>query len=467
MDTNALDEPRLRRLIAVGRSLMEELDPEALLDEILDLTEKQHGPFDAADEEALVVLADWAAVAVENARLNAELQVRHDEAARANHVLAATTAIVRAIGTETDLERVLELIVTRGRALVSARTMLISLPKGSELEVAAIAGERDDAHPGMGVPIAGSTAGEVLREGRPRRQVVDDLGVSPAQLGVDGADSSLLVPLVFRGRSLGVLLALDPLDGSPVFSAEDEELLLAFAASAATAVATAQSIGEERLSDALASAEQERRRWARELHDETLQGLAGLHVRLAIAEQRSQDDDTTAAVHDVLDAMGTEIRKLRSLITELRPAALDEVGLAPALESLTRGVAAGCGLEIDAHVDLQEQRLDPELETTIFRLVQESLTNVVKHAEATRCTITVIRADGQVDVTVSDDGRGLDDTAVGRRKGFGLTGMRERAHLAGGVLELQAGPDGGTELRARLPAVAAPPTRPAAHDPPL
>jgi signal transduction histidine kinase len=551
MSPQTLDEPRLRRLIAVGRSFVEELDPEALLDDVLAaaqeltgaryaaigvlddgrerlarfltrgvdeatqreigdlphgrgilgvliddpeplrlddlhehprsfgfpaghppmtsflgvpivvrgaawgnlyLTEKDGGPFDASDEEALIILADWAAVAVENARLYDQLQRRHDEHARVNQVLAATTTIARAIGAETDLDRVLELIVKRGRALVDARTMFISLPRDDELEIAAAAGDRGAALPGTRVPVSGSTAGEVLRDGRPRRVRADELGVTAAHLGLEGATSSLLVPLVFRGRTLGVLVAIDRLDGVATFSAADEELLLAFAASAATAVATAQNVSESRLRDALEGAEQERRRWARELHDETLQGLAGLQVRLSFAEGRSTDAGTTEAVGEVLDALRTEISKLRTLITELRPAALDELGLAPALESLATSVAATSGIEIDLAVDLCDARLSADLETAVYRLVQEAVTNVVKHAEAGRCAIEVLRDPEGVTVSVRDDGRGVDEATLATRGGFGVTGMRERAHLAGGTLSLRRGEAGGTELRVRLPA---------------
>lgn len=550
MDSDALDEPRLRRLIAVGRSFLEELDPETLLTGILDaaqeltgaryaalgildedrgqlarfltrgvgaaqqreigdlprgrgilgvliedprplrlddlhahprsfgfpaahppmtsflgvpilirgaawgnlyLTEKEGGSFGAADEEALVILADWAAIAIENARVYTEVESRRDELERVNQVLAATTSIARAMGAETELERVLELIVKRGRALIGARTMFISLPQGDDLEIAAAAGDRGRTLPGTRVPLAGSTGGEVLRDGCPRRVTADQLNIPPARLGLTGVTDCLLVPLVFRSRTLGVLFAMDKLDATETFDSEDEELLLAFAASAATAVATAQNVSRSHLREAIDSAEQERRRWARELHDETLQGLAGLQVRLSIAEQQSPDSATAMRVHDVLDDLASEIRKLRTLITELRPAALDDLGLAPALESLAEAVIATSDLEIDLHVDLRDERLDPETETAVYRLVQEALTNVIKHAEATRCAVEVAGDGDAVYVVVRDDGRGVDVEALERRGGFGVTGMRERAHLAGGSLTLGAGAAGGTELRVRLP----------------
>lgn len=197
--------------------------------------------------------------------------------------------------------------------------------------------------------------------------------------------------------------------------------------------------------------EQERRRWARELHDETLQGLAGLQVRLSIAEQQSSDATTAARVRDVLDDLGVEIRKLRTLITELRPAALDELGLAPALESLVDAVSASSDLEVDLQVSLRDEPLDPELETAAYRLMQEALTNVIKHAEANRCVAEVTVDDEALLIVVRDDGRGIERSAGDRRGGFGVTGMLERARLAGGWLTLGPGAAGGTELRARLP----------------
>lgn len=548
--SDALDEPRLRRLIEVGRSFVGELDPEALLDDVLAaaqevtgagyaaigvlddsrerlsrfltrgvdaetqrrigdlphgrgilgvliddphpvrlddlhvhprsygfpaghppmtsflgvpitvrgavwgnlyLTEKDDGSFDAADEEALVILADWASVAVENAHLYAELRRRHDDYARVNHVLEATTAIARTIGSETDLDRVLELIVERGRDLVAARTMFISLPEGDDLRIAAAAGDGATTLPGTVVPVATSTAGRVLADGRARRLGAEALGVPISRLGIDDALSSLLVPLVFRGRTLGVLCAVDRLTAAEAFSAEDEELLSAFATSAATAVATAQDVGERRLRHAHDSAERERRRWARELHDETLQGLAGLRVRLAVAEARNTDAATGDALREVGEALTAEIGRLRTLIIELRPAALDELGLTPALESLAGSVAASSGLEIDLAVDPGDERLAADTETAVYRLVQEALTNVVKHAGAARCAIEVLREPGVVVVRVRDDGRGVDERALRDRTGFGVTGMRERALLAGGTLVLRPGDGGGTELRARLP----------------
>src|SRR4051794_2594063 len=416
------------------------------------LTEKADGDFDQDDEEAVVVLSDWAAIAIENARLYRAVDARREELERAVRGFEATATIARAVGGETDLGRVLELIVKRGRALVEARDVLILLTEGDQLRVAAGAG-RVSVREGAGGPLGGSTLGELLADRHARRLDRPDerLGVRPATLGVDEAGAPLVVPLVYRGAILGALIAFDRLTGDVRFSRADEQLLEAFAASAATAVATAKTVEQERRRRSLEAAEAERRRWARELHDETLQGLGGLKVLLAGA---SRLDDTGAmreAMGQAVEHVTSEIENLRALIAELRPAALDQLGLGPALASLLQRTAGTSGLQISSDVRLAEdRRLPEELETSVYRLVQEALTNVTKHARASRADVSVREADGHVDVRVADDGVGL---AAGRDegRGFGLLGMSERVELAGGELRIEPGPDAGTVVRARLP----------------
>ncbi|MBS1869401.1 MAG: GAF domain-containing protein [Actinobacteria bacterium] len=416
------------------------------------LTDKEGGDFDAADEQTAVILADWAAVAIENASLYRRLEQRRDELEQVVQGLEATTAIARAVGAETQLERVLELIVKRGRALVDARAMVILLREGDELEVAACAGEAEPDVVGRRVPVEGSTSGDILRGARAERirDVASRLRISSDRLGVHDAHTALLVPLEFRSRGLGVLVAFDRIGTEQEFDAEQEALLQSFAASAATAVATAQTVEHERLRESMASAEQERRRWARELHDETLQGLAGFQVLLSSALRRSDAGSLEQAVRTAVEQIGTEIEKLRMLITELRPAALDELGLQPAIESLASRVSAVEGLEVETEVTLgaDDERLSADLETAVYRLVQEALTNVVKHARASRVAIEIVASDAHVDVAVRDDGAGFDPSLP--REGFGITGMRERVGLVAGTLAIDSGPGEGTTVRARL-----------------
>jgi len=411
------------------------------------LTDKFDGEFDEVDEESAVVLAAWAAIAVENARLYRETDQRRGELERSVRALEATSEIARAIGGETQLERVLELIAKRSRALVDASGVAILLVQGDEFVIAATAGEVPRRITGCRVPRGGSVAGRVVASGRPERasDLSSQLRFALGELGVD-ARSGMFVPLQFRGANLGVIEAFDRVDG-PEFRAEDERMLLAAAASAATAVATAQTVERDRLRRTLKAAEEERRRWARELHDETLQGLGGLRVLLSSARRSNDSSALREAVESAIEQIGQEITNLRALITELRPAALDELGLGPALEALLERARAG-GLEIAAEIELRDgrgsgaARLDPELETTVYRIVQECVTNIVRHADAQRAEVAVLQGDRQLQIVVRDDGRGFDpDVPV---SGFGLTGMRERVSLAGGQLEVSSSATGSS-----------------------
>ena len=421
------------------------------------LTNKYEGDFDEVDEESAVVLAAWAAIAVENARLYRQTDQRRADLERSVRALEATTEIARAIGGETQLDRVLELIAKRSRALVEASGVAILLLDGDEFGIAATAGEVPRSIIGCRIARSGSVAGRVVASGRAERtsDVSSSLRFALGDLGVE-ANSGMFVPLQFRGANLGVIEAFDRVDG-PEFRAEDERMLLAAAASAATAVATAQTVERDRLRRTLKAAEEERRRWARELHDETLQGLGGLRVLLSSARRAKDPSTLTDAVEAAVEQIGREIANLRALITELRPAALDELGLGPALEALLERARAG-GLEIEAEIELRtargsrDVRLDPELETTVYRIVQECLTNVARHSEAHRAGVEVIEDDRQVRISVRDDGKGFDPDVPA--SGFGLTGMRERVSLAGGQLEVSSSAE-GTSIEVILPRPAA------------
>jgi signal transduction histidine kinase len=156
-------------------------------------------------------------------------------------------------------------------------------------------------------------------------------------------------------------------------------------------------------------------------------------------------------MQDATQQLTGDIHALRSLIAELRPPALDQLGLAPALASLAQRTGAGNGLEIDADVELpDDRRLGAEVETTVYRVVQESLTNVVKHARAGAVRLTVRCEGNQIEICVADDGIGF-DAEDGSGAGFGLAGMRERVELAGGELTVAPGAEAGTVIRARLP----------------
>jgi signal transduction histidine kinase len=421
------------------------------------LTEKQDGDFTAEDEEAAMILADLAATAIENARLYQISEQRRAKQEQAVRALEAARAISIAVGSETGLDRVLELIVKRGRALIDARSVVIMLCDGPDLVVTASAGEVNDVR-GHRVAISDSTSGEVLERRRPERiaDVAARLRIAPSELGVPEAHTALLVPMVARGGAVGVLAAFDRADDD-AFSDEDELLLTAFAASAANAVAMRRSVEYDRLRSSMAAADAERTRWARELHDETLQGLGALRLLLSSARRSANAEKTALVVNEAIGQIEREIENLHAIITDLRPAALDELGLRPALEALLDRRRELAGLSITAELELPDPanggwRLPPEVESTVYRLVQEALTNVVKHAHAHSVRVSVSGSPRSVSLEIEDDGVGFSPTAS--TSGFGLEGMRERVYLLGGALTFDSG-EWGTLVRAELPLRAA------------
>jgi len=160
-------------------------------------------------------------------------------------------------------------------------------------------------------------------------------------------------------------------------------------------------------------------------------------------------------VREAIDRLDAEIAGLRWLITELRPAALDELGVAAAIEALAER-ARSFGLDVEVSVDFayeqgrQASRLLPELETAVYRIAQEALTNARKHGQARLAIVEVVEDDATVCLTVRDDGNGFD--AAARTDGFGLLGMNERAQLLDGTLKIDAAPNRGTTIIASFPA---------------
>jgi signal transduction histidine kinase len=205
----------------------------------------------------------------------------------------------------------------------------------------------------------------------------------------------------------------------------------------------------------LAAAEAERARWARQLHDGTLQGLGKL--RLSLAAMEGADP---FAVQELLQRaiadLEREIERLRALIVDLRPVALDREGIGAAIEKLADRVERP-KLEVRTRIELgsaggrEAVRFDGECETAVYRIAQAALDNTVRHAEATRVVVDVVRDAGreEIVVTVSDDGNGFDPAS--EEEGGGLRGMRERVEILGGSLEIRTGIDEGTVVCAAVP----------------
>ena len=198
--------------------------------------------------------------------------------------------------------------------------------------------------------------------------------------------------------------------------------------------------------------EDERRRVARELHDSVGQLLSAL--MLAVGAVRDSGPLPVVAmarlddVQRIADEMG---RTTHDLAVRLRPTALDDFGLYVALQNDLKEWSSRTGVEVHFQASgLESSRLLPEVETALYRVLQEALTNIVKHAEAHLVSVVVERQDGQAVAVVEDDGVGFDPDAVGAGR-LGLVGMRERVTLIGGTLQVESGPGSGTTLRVRVP----------------
>jgi PAS domain S-box-containing protein len=198
--------------------------------------------------------------------------------------------------------------------------------------------------------------------------------------------------------------------------------------------------------------EDERRRMSRDLHDSVGQLMAGLSLALKSVEAAGKLPPASAAklteARGVLDALGREVH---GLAVRLRPTVLDDIGLEPALEQLVSEWTERTEVEVafqSSGIDLG--RLAPEVETAVYRIVQEALTNVAKHARASAASVVLSRSDGHVTVVVEDDGVGFVPDAAPKGR-LGLLGMRERAALVGGVLDVESSPGGGTAVRVRIP----------------
>jgi signal transduction histidine kinase len=266
-----------------------------------------------------------------------------------------------------------------------------------------------------------------------------------------GAHASLYVPLVVRDVAMGVIAAHDRQGPDPRFTDDDVRIAEIFAGRAAVAVELSQRVARDALQRVVTAQELERRRLARELHDETGQALTSILLSLRTVEEAEDEQELRAAVGEVRELVRSTLQDVRQLAVELRPKVLDDFGLVAALERLTQSFGEQTGISVHFQQNWPtSDRLPAEIETALYRIVQESLTNIVKHARATSVSVVLTRKDDSVSVVVEDDGVGFEPHRA-REDGIGLVGMRERVALLGGRLAIESRPGAGTTFVAEVP----------------
>jgi len=408
------------------------------------LTEKEEGPFSPEDQELVETLATQAAVAIENARL-------YESATRWSAQLEALNEVGTALAGEIELPRLLKLIARRLRGLIGARVVTITLPDADgTLRIEAADGERADDILGLQLERADSKSGHLLVRGGAERvdSLADDPEVDQDATQTLGARTGLFVPLVAGGRPIGVIAAHDKEDRDPRFSDDDLRLAETFAARAAVAVDLSARVASDALRRVVEAQELERRRLARELHDQTGQELTSVLLGLKAVEEAKSDAERAEALAAVREQVVETLHDVRRLAVELRPKALDDFGLVPALELLRDTFAGQTGMRVDLESQIRE-RLATNVETALYRIVQEALTNIVKHAQASAVSIVLARSGGGITAVIEDDGRGF--TPDGGGEGLGLLGMGERLALLGGKLKVESSPGAGTTIVAEVP----------------
>jgi two-component system sensor histidine kinase UhpB len=210
-----------------------------------------------------------------------------------------------------------------------------------------------------------------------------------------------------------------------------------------------------RASQIINAQEQERKRIARELHDETSQVLTSLLISLAVLEESLTTPEARERIADTRRLAHQTLRAIRSLSIDLRPSALDDLGLLPALRWYVKEYQKKCSIEVDFVSSGFKERLPAEMETALYRIVQEALTNTARHAQAKRVSIMLKEGEKEIEGIISDDGIGFDIEALRKspdnERGLGLAGMTERAVLLDGSLDIASRPGHGTTITVHIP----------------
>ena len=410
------------------------------------LADKNAGEFTEEDEEIATLLAAQTGITIEKVQI-------HEGAVHWIRQLEALDELTRSVLEERDVSRLLELVARRLRELIGARRVLISLPASSGgLRVVVADGDGVAGLAGYDVPPESKQARAFAR-GKSER--IDSLLADPEMdqvlAGRVSGVTALLIPLVFHERAIGIMSAYNKDSPDPRFTDDDLRLAEAFGTRASLAIHLSERVARETVDTILEAQEAERSRIARELHDETGAALTAILLGLAAVDEAATPPEARQASAALRKDASSALENVGRLAFALRPPALDAFGLAPALRDLSSVLEERGGPKVDLQIDLPaDKRLPAKLETAIFRITQEALTNVVKHAGAEAVRITFAFGERSVLLSVEDDGQGFSQTRE-PDGGFGLIGMRERVASVNGSLDITSERGTGTRLAVEIP----------------
>jgi signal transduction histidine kinase len=433
------------------------------------------GPFTRDQTRLLETAAAHAAVALANARSFEEAQRQRREA-------EVVARIARTVSGSLDLDAILQNVVDGARELCGSDLARIALrdPRSGAMVFRYWVNARYPGYEPVRVEAGQGVGGQVMVTGRPFRtdDWIHDPRISKeARRGVEAEEIAAMLAVPIRiGEQIEGLLYVDNRVPRP-FTDRDETVLMQLADHAAVAIHDAWLFAEARearqrlqalSARLLAVQEAERQRIARELHDEVGQALTAVKINLQVLKQPSTTPGVAEArIDETLDILDRTLQDVRRLALDLRPSLLDDLGLIPALRWLVRERAEAAGLAGAVVTDVPEGAVPDDLTIACFRIVQEALTNVLRHAHATHVWVELRRLGGELELVVRDDGVGFDVGAAYRRArggaSLGLLSLEERVELAGGRSAIESGPGRGTAVRVWLP-MTAPPAGEARHE---
>jgi signal transduction histidine kinase len=405
------------------------------------------------ERELVTTICNQINVFIENHRL-------YQDIAHQLEVERSVYQVVDEITSELELEKVLPKVIAISERLVGADSGVIAL---WDEERNVVTYPYLHNLPSRLAQVTTSRAlglsAEVMTTGRP--MIIDDYPryarAIPA-FAQAGVTSIVGVPIVNGDRTFGTMCVMS-LERTKRFLDRDVAVLTGIGRQAGIAVENSYLYENLRFyaRRIMQSQESERKRIARELHDDTIQSLIALSRRLEglATSQEQLPNGASSRIRELWQQTGEMVRRVREFSQNLRPSVLDDLGLLPTLEELTSDMERQVGLQTEFHASGERRRLSSEVELTIFRIAQEALSNVRRHAKATKVVTTVELGDTAVRLRIQDNGIGFrppkltDDLRA--EDGLGLIGMHERVRLLGGSLRIESGPGSGTTVIAEVP----------------